>query len=325
MKPAAPARLLAAIVGLATATLAHAAFPERPIRLVVPYAAGGGTDGVSRAFAEGLARELKQPVVVENRPGAGAIIGTQAVASAPRDGYTILLASNGNMVLTPILYKDLRFDARKDLKVFAMVAEAPTVVVTGAAVPANTLREFEAYAKANAGRVFYGLLGQGNALFIATKVMETMMGIQMTGIQYKGSSPALLATMAGEVQVYVDLASTSVPLIKGGKIKALAVPNRARLEALPDVPTFAEAGYPEFHAASWVGFALPSGTPDAVVRTLHAAARKVIADEKFRETAKALGMVMLPEMSESAIGEFMEADYTRWSGLARRFNITIEQ
>jgi len=318
-------REILAIAGLVLASAGHAAFPERPIKLVVPYAAGGGTDGIARAFAEAMGRELKQPMVVENRPGAGAIIGTQAVAGAPKDGYTLLLASNGNMVLTPFLYKDLKFDAKKDLKVFALVAEAPTVVVANPTVPANTLREFESYAKANAGRVFYGLLGQGNVLFIATKVMETMMGIQMTGIQYKGSSPALMGTMSGEVQVYVDLASTSVPLIKAGRLKALAVPNRARLEALPDVPTFSEAGYPEFHAASWIGFALPSGAPDAVILTLQAAARKVLAEGKFRESAKALGLVMLPEMNDKAIADYIEADHVRWSGLARRYNITVEQ
>lgn len=317
--------LLAALAASVLGTAARADFPTGPIKLIVPYAAGGGTDGVARAFAEGMTRELKVPVIVDNRPGAGAVVGTQAAVSAPKDGYTMLMAVNGNMVMSPLLYNNLKFDPAKDLRVFALAVEAPTVAVVNANVPATTMREFEAYAKANQGKLFYATLGQGNVLHITTKVMETMMGVQMTGVPYKGSAPALAAMMGGEVQLYMDLASTSIPLIKSGKLKALAVPNDKRLEALPEVPTFAEAGYPNFHAASWMGLAVPTGTPDAVVRTLQAAAQRTIADARFRDASRSLGMVMLPTMDEKAIADYVTADRARWGELVKRYNIMVEQ
>lgn len=318
-------KVAVAAVTACFALAAHAAYPEGPIKLIVPYAVGGGTDIFSRAFAEGLSRELKQPVVVENKTGAGAIVGTQAAASAPHDGYTLVLAANGNMVMTPILFKNLKYDAKKDFKILTLAAESPLVVLTHPKVPVNNLREFESYAKANTGKVFYGTLGFGNIIYGTTKFVESMMNIQMTPVPYKGSSHALAAIMGEEVQVYIDLASTSIPLVKTGKLKALAVPNNKRLEGLPDVPTFEEAGYPRFHAATFMGWAVGSKTPEPIVKVLQEAARKVVADPKFKETAKTLGFVVLPTMDDKATEDFVEADRKLWADIVKRYNITVEQ
>lgn len=318
-------RLTAAIFAMALGSAAQAAFPEGPVKLVVPYAAGGGTDGVARALAAVMTQELGQPVIVENRTGAGAIVGTQSVLGAPADGYTMLIATNGNMVLTPLLHKALKYDARKDFRVLSVMVEAPSVAVVGPAVPATSLREFEAFVKSKpVGSVMYANLGQGNVLNIATKVMESMMGVQMTGVSYKGSSPSLTALIAGEVQLYVDLASTSLPMIRSGRIKALAVPNNKRLEALPEVPTFAEAGYAPFHAVSWLGVAVTRGVPEDRARMLQAAVRKAVADPKFRETARTLGMVLLPDMDETAVSNYLASDWSLWEGLAKRYDIRID-
>ena len=316
---------IALAAGLMVHVGAHAAYPDKPIRLVVPYAAGGATDGLSRALAEGMSRELGQPVVVDNKPGAGTIVGTQAVATAAKDGYTILMATNGNIVMAPLIYKKLTFDPNQDLRVFAIATEVPSVALVPATMPVNNLREFEAYAKAAPGGVFFAMLGQGNVLYATTKVMESMMGLKMTGVGYKGSAPALNAIMAGEVQLYVDLTSTSVPLVNAGKMKALAVPNNKRLEALPNVPTFAESGYPGFHAVTWLGLAIPTGSPDDRVKVLETAARKVIADPKFREIAVKLGMVMLPDMNPQAITTYLAADRERWATQVKRFDIKVEE
>ena len=304
---------------------AQAAYPDKPIKLIVPYAAGGATDGLSRALADGMSRELGQPVVVENKPCAGTIVGTQAVATAAKDGYTILMATNGNIVMAPLIYKKLTFDPGQDLRVFAIATEVPSIALVPNTMPVNNLREFEAYAKATPGGLFFAMLGQGNVLYATTKVMESMMGLKMTGVAYKGSAPALNAIMSGQVQLYVDLTSTSVPLVTGGKMKALAVPNDKRLESLPNVPTFAESGYPGFHAVTWLGLASPTGTPDDRVQVLEAAARKVIADPKFREIGVRLGMVMLPDMNQQAITTYLAADRERWATQVKRFDIKVEE
>ena len=306
------------------AQLASAAFPDRPIKLIVPYASAGITDNLARALADGLGRELKQPVVVENRAGAGAMIGTAAVARAPADGYTLLMSTNGNLVLGPLLYKKLNYDVKRELDVIGLVAEVPTVIVSSPQVPATDLRQFGAYAKANRDKVNYASLGQGNVLFLVSKMLETELDIQMTEVPYKGSSPALTAVLSNDVQLMVDVLPSSLPFIRAGKLNALAVPGNARLESLPNVPTIAEAGYPPFHAASWLGLSVPANTPANVVATLQAAIHKVTESPQFRQTFTTIGLVMLPPMSKPQIDSYLEADRKRWGDIIQRHNISLD-
>ena len=323
-----PKRFLAALGMLVAVCLCNAAwaqYPERALRLVVPYAAGGGTDAFSRLVAEMLGRELKQSVVVENRGGAGAIVGTQAVASAPADGYTLLIATNGNMVVTPLVYSKLNYDVKRDFKVLAILGEAPTVVVVNPSVPAKNLREFGAYIKANPSKANFASLGQGNALYIATRILEADLGLAMSEIPYKGSAPALTALMAGDVPMFVDLASTSIPLAKAGKVRPLAVPHRQRLPWFPDVPTFAEEGLTPLHAPSWMGLAFSSGVPPAAIAAVQAAARKVAADPRLKTYMDNAGMVPVTDADDMAGAEkYLDADRERWGAAVKRFKIKLD-
>ncbi|WP_354687442.1 tripartite tricarboxylate transporter substrate binding protein [Cupriavidus necator] len=303
---------------------AQAAYPDRPLKLVVPYTPGGSTDQFGRALAEGMSRQLGQTVVVENRPGAATMIGTNSVARAPADGYTMVLATNGSMVLNPMLYKKITYDPPKDFKIFTLGAEVPLVVVTNAQVPASNIREFASYAKSAGGKLNYASVGLGNALQLATEMLKTELGISVTHVPYNGSAPALAALLANDVQLMVDVVSTSLPHIKAGKLKALAVTGRTRLDVLPNVPTVAESGYPNFQASTWFGLAVPAQTPADAVAKLQAAAAHVLKDPQFRSTFNALGLVVLQPRSQAEIDRYIEADREHWGKVIRANNITLD-
>jgi len=320
----AAAAAAAACVFAGGAQSALAAYPDRPIKLVVPYTPGGSTDQFGRAIADGMSRQLGQTVVVENRPGAATMIGTNSVARAPADGYTMLLATNGSMVLNPMLYKKITYDPPRDFKIFSIGAEVPLVVVTNTQVPASNIREFAAYAKASGGKLNYSSVGLGNALQLATEMLKTELGIQVTHVPYNGSAPALSALLANDVQLMVDVVSTSLPHIKAGKLKALAVTGRQRLEVLPNVPTVAESGYPGFQAATWFGLAVPAQTPPDAVARLRAAADHVLKDPKFRSTFSELGLVVQPPRTQAEIDRYLGADRDNWGKVIRANNITLD-
>lgn len=325
MKPSKATWRYALCIGaLLWAQAASAAFPERPIKLIVPYAPAGVTDTLARALAEGMGRELSQPVIVENRAGGSTQIGTRSVARAAADGYTLLLATNGNMVLSPFLYKNLNYDVKRELEVIGIAAELPTVIVTNTQVPVSDLRQFGAYAKAHPDKVNYASLGQSNVAFLASKMLETELDVRMTEVPYKGSSPALAGVLANDAQLLVDILSSSLPFIRAGKLKPLAVPNNERLEALPDVPTIAEAGYAPFHAVSWVGLAVPRNTPREVIAVLQRAMTSVVESPQFRQNFTAVGLTVLAPKTAAQIENYLEADRKRWGDIIRRHNITLD-
>lgn len=321
------AMLAASALGLAVAAgvvpTAHAAYPERPIKLVVPYTPGGSTDQFGRALAEGMSRELKQPVVVENRPGANTMVGTQSVSRAQPDGYTILMGTSASMVLNPMLYKKPGYDP-KDFKVITIGIEVPLVVVTNNQVPAGNTRDFAGYAKAAGGKLNYASVGLGNPLQLATEMLKSELGIDITHVPYNGSAPALSALLANDVQLMVDVVSTSLPHIKAGKLKALAVTGRSRLDVLPNVPTVAESGYPNFHAATWFGLAVPAQTPADVVGKLQAAAARVLVDPQFRNTFGALGLVVQAPRTQAEIDRYVTADRESWGKVIRANHISLD-
>lgn len=319
-------RTLIAAMGvgaLAVSQLAAAAFPERPITLVVPYAPGGITDNFGRAIADGMSRALKQPVVVENKPGASAMIGTAQVARAPADGYTILLGSHGTLTLNPLLRSKIAYDAEKDFAVFAMAGEVPTVLLARPDAPFNNLKEFEQHAKQNPGKLNYASVGACNVMHIVTVKLMADMGIDMTHVPYKGSSPAHMGMLGNEAQFMTDVVPSSYTLVQAGRLKPLAVASDKRLAALPDVPTFEEAGYGKFHASSWIGVAAPAGTPADVLATLQAAANKAIADPKLRQTFINLGMEMTDPMNNEQIQTFLTEDRNYWKQLVQEHKIPM--
>ncbi|MCW5658202.1 MAG: tripartite tricarboxylate transporter substrate binding protein [Burkholderiaceae bacterium] len=316
--------VLAAALALGTAwPLAAAAYPERPLKLVVPYPPGGSTDMLGRALAEHLRKELGQPVVVENKPGANSGIGAQAVASAPADGHTLLLATAATMVLNPLLHNKLGYDATQ-LQPVARVAVTPLVLVARPDGELRTLADVMARAKAQPGRVTFASTGVGSTLHLAGELLQLETGTQMMHVPYKGSAPALTGLMGGETQFFIDSIATSSPLVKGGKLVALAVTSRERLALLPDVPTVAESGVPRFEASTWFGIVVPKGTPDAAVTRLNAAIASAMRDKGFRDSFEAVGLIIPEPMSVADFRALITDDSAKWAQIIKAKKISLD-
>jgi tripartite-type tricarboxylate transporter receptor subunit TctC len=268
--------LATAIPLLFAAAQAQAAWPERPITLVVPYTPGGVTDALARVVAAALSERLKEPVVVDNRAGGGANIGAALVARANPDGYTLLMGSAATHAINVSLYKKLSYDPIKDFAPISLVAEVPNVLVVNPSVPVHNVKELIAYAKANPGRLNFGSSGAGGTIHLSGELFKSMAGVQMTHVPYKGSAPAVNDLLGGQTQVMFD--SSVVPYVKAGKLRALAVTSAKRSSALPDVPTIAEAGLPGYEATAWFGILAPAGTPEPVIAKLNTEISAVLRD-----------------------------------------------
>ncbi|MDM9557651.1 Bug family tripartite tricarboxylate transporter substrate binding protein [Bordetella petrii] len=269
--------------------LAAAAYPERPIRLIVPFAPGGSTDILGRLLADALPPILGQPVIVENKPGAGGNIGGDIVARAEPDGYTLLLAAAGPTVINPSLYRDMPFDPARDLAPISCITREHNLMAVGQSVPAATLGEFLDYARSNPGKLSFGSPGNGSPAQLAGELLKQKTGIQMEHVPYKGTGPAVTDLIAGHIAVMIDNMPALLPHVQAGRLRALAVPSDTRAAAAPDIPTFQEAGVPDFVVMAWKGLMAPAGTPDAVVERLSAAISQALADPKLRERLQAMG------------------------------------
>jgi tripartite-type tricarboxylate transporter receptor subunit TctC len=261
---------------------------------------------------------------VENRPGANTMIAATQVARSAPDGYTLLLASNASMVLNPMLYQRIAYDAARDFRVLGIAAELPLVVVANNEVPAATLAEFVGYAKARPGKLNYASVGIGNPLQLATELLKSRTGMDVAHIPYNGSAPALTSLMGNDTQLMVDVISTSLPLVRERKIKALAVTTGERLAVLPDVPTVAESGFPGFRAATWFGVAVPSAVPRAEAQRLRAAVDKVLKDPAFRGRFEPLGLVIQAPRSQADVDAYVEEDRQRWGAVIKANAIKLD-
>ncbi len=320
------ARALAGLVVLAAFALpAHAQdYPTRPIRIIVPYTAGGSSDSVARTVGEKLQERLHQSVIVENRPGGNAFIGTEYVAKAPPDGYTLLLAGMTTHAAAPALYKKLPYDPVKDFAPITNVIDSPIVVVIHPDVPANNLKELIAYAKANPGKLNYGSAGVGNTLHLAGEVFQAETGTKLTHVPYKGASQALGDLVGGRIQVMFDLPQTPLPQIQAGKLKALAITSKERLGILPNVPTTAEAGFPDFRFGTWIGLVAPAGTPAPIVAKLHSEIVKAISQPDVKESFAQRAMVVAPSESPAAFAQMIKSENDRLGHLIRAAGIQPE-
>ncbi|MBO1014746.1 tripartite tricarboxylate transporter substrate binding protein [Achromobacter sp. SD115] len=314
----------ATIFALAGPSAALAAFPDKPVKLVVPYTPGGSADQLSRVLAEGMSRDLGQPVVVENKPGANTMIAATQVARSAPDGYTVFLASNASMVLNPMLYQRIAYDAARDFRVLGIAAELPLVVVANNEVPAGSLAEFVTYAKAQPGKLNYASVGIGNPLQLATELLKSRTGMDVAHIPYNGSAPALTSLMGNDTQLMVDVVSTSLPLVRERKIKALAVTTGERLAVLPEVPTVAESGFPGFRAATWFGLAVPRAVPQAEAQRLQAALDKVLKDPAFRGRFEPLGLVIQAPRSQADVDAYVQEDRQRWGAVIEANHIKLD-
>ena len=266
-------------------------YPVRPIKLVVPYAAGGPTDVLGRLVADYLGRDLKQAVIVENKPGAQGAIGAEAVARAEPDGYTLFVAAGSIIVLNPMLYKKLSYDPVKDFRMLALVTDLPVVMEVHPSVPAKTVAEFVAYAKQNPGKLNFGSAGTGGTIHLAGEMFKQMAGIEMTHVPYKGAGPALTDLLSGNIQVMFDSMGTALPPVKAGLLRPLGVSSTQRSPDLPDVPTIAESGLPGFEATSWFGIVAPAGTPPAIIARINADIDQWLQSPDVKEKLLAQGAI----------------------------------
>ena len=312
------AGVLMVIVGSAAA---QQAYPSKPIRLISPYAPGGTNDTVARLISQKLGQRLGQVVIVDNRPGAGTIIGTEAVARSTPDGYTILLASS-SLVLVPQLVAT-RYDAIKDFAPVATIDKWEFMLVLNPSVPVNDLKEFIAYAKARPGEMNYASPGTGGVQHLAGELLGLMARIKMQHIAYKGAGPAMIDVMGGQVQAYFASPIVAIPYIRSGKLKAIAIGAEARAPALPQVPTFSEAGLPDYIMRSWQGIVAPAGTPKVIIERLSIEIAKMLAMPDVKEELLRQGMdpfVSTPDQ----MAALMVAEVTKYARIIRDANIKLE-
>jgi tripartite-type tricarboxylate transporter receptor subunit TctC len=266
-----------AMLAAAVSAQAQPAYPDRPIRMVIPFAPGGAADVVGRIVAQGMAEDLGQPMVVENRGGSGGIIGSQAALQAPADGYTIVLHTLSSGVMNAGLYANMPFDLRRAFAPVGLVGTVPNIIVVNPRVQARTLQDLVALVRANPGRITYASSGPGTIVHLSGQMLANMIGAEMVHVPYRGSGPALADLMAGTVDVMVDTLPPYVALVREGRVRALAMATRTRSAALPDVPTAEEAGLPGYETYNWHAVFVATGTPAPIVARLERALRAAVA------------------------------------------------
>ena len=305
------------------ATPARTSYPDRPIRLIVGQAPGGATDIVVRAFAKRLSDELGQPIVIDNRAGAGGIIGAALVASAPPDGYTLLTGTNGPIAISPHVTPGLQYDPQKDFTPVALFSEVPFVLVAHPSVKAGTLRELVALAKSQPGKLHFGSSGQAGTPHLCVELLKHLAGIDIVHVPYRGGAPAQVDLVAGRVQLYcAGFPSLATP-IKTGKIRALAIAAPDRSPVMPELPTAAEAGLPGFEVNAWNGILAPAKTPRAITERLYAATAVVMKSPEFQAELRARGAEPLL-VGPAEFGAYIRRESAKWAKVVKAGKVTAE-
>jgi tripartite-type tricarboxylate transporter receptor subunit TctC len=297
------------------------AYPSKPVRMIVPYPPGGGNDTLGRLFAAKLSERLGQPFVVENRPGAGTMIGTEAAAKSPPDGYTILLSSIATHALSPNLYARVPYDPLKDFAPITLLGIAPTVLVVNADLPAKTLQELINLAKKQ--QLAYASGGNGTPPHINAEVFKSVAGIDLLHVAYKGGGPALVDLMAGRVQAMLDTAASAMPHVRSGKLRALAISAPRRSPELPDLPTFAEAGLPQYDTNAWYSMHAPAGTPPDIVRRLNAELVAILKDPEILARFKQLATDPVGNSPEE-FAAFVRAELDKYARIIKAAGIKLD-
>jgi len=297
-------------------------WPSRPVRIVVPFAAGGSTDVVARLLADKLATEFKQPFVIDNKPGAGGNIGADAVAKAPADGYTLLMGTTGVLAINNFLYKNMSYDATRDLTPVSYTSLITNILVVPTSVPATTVPELVQLAKAKPGSLSFASSGAGSSTHLSAELFKSMAGVDIMHIPYRGSSQALTDVVAGQVTMLFDNAPSSIGFVQQGKLRALAVTSSKRLPQLPNVPTLDEAGVKGYESLSWSGIVAPAATPRPIVIKLNQTIERVLKMEDVRQKFSALGVEPVGGSPE-AFARHVRTESEKWGRLIKAANITL--
>jgi tripartite-type tricarboxylate transporter receptor subunit TctC len=317
---------LVLFTALALAAIASAAraedYPSRPIRLVVPYAAGGGADSVARIVAKRVSETIGQPIVIENRGGAGSIIGTELVNKSDPDGYTLLLGQSGPISINPAVYKKLPYDPLKDFAPVTMTTAYPYIMVVNPTLGVKSLKEFVALAARKPGELNYGTTGVGAANHLVTELFDSKAGIKMTHIPYRGTALAVADLLAGQVQVVFADPITALPQINAGTLLALAVTSKERSPVAPQLPTISESGYPGFDAIAWHGILAPANTPPAIVQKLNAEIVAALKDPETRALLEKQAMQTVGNSPE-AFARFIREDIAIWKAVADQAKVEV--
>jgi tripartite-type tricarboxylate transporter receptor subunit TctC len=316
---------IAAVALAGVSPAAAQAYPSRPITIVVPFAAGGPTDVLSRVLGERFRAALGQPVLIENVTGAGGSIGVGRVVSAPPDGYTVSVGHFGTHVANGAIYP-LKYDLLNDLDPVARLPSNPMIVVTRKNFPAANLKELIDRLKANPGKISAGTAGAGSGSHIAGLLLQSLTGVHLSFVPYRGTGPALQDLVAGQIDMIIDQASNSLPQVRQGTIKALAVTATTRLASEPDIPTVAEAGLPGFQMEIWNGMWVPHGTPRAIVEKLNAAVVAALAEPAVRDKLASLGLdgPAADQRTPEALGAYQKAEAAKWWPIIKAANVTAE-
>lgn len=322
MKKAIAQCVLALMLVLAATTVQAQTFPDRPVRFIVPNPAGGSNDGAARTLGQALSEIWPHGVVVENRAGAGGNIGTQAAATSSADGYTFLLTSPGPLTINPSLYKKLPFEPTKDFSPIALVATVPIVLLVNPKVPATNVRELIAVAKEKNGQMNFASSGVGSTHHLAAELFKKMTNVRLSHIPYRGAAPAMNDLIAGHVPILFDNLPTVISHVQSGTVRALAVASPQRLPSLPDVPTFAEAGMPDFEASSWFGLFAPVGTPNVVVAKVIADVKMTLARPDVQKKFEGMGSPV-GDLTGDDFVKFLKKETEKWADVIRISGATV--
>jgi tripartite-type tricarboxylate transporter receptor subunit TctC len=316
--------VLLALSGLTAVTAAHAqaAYPDKPIRLVLPFPPGGPTDLVARVLAQKVGEQMGQPVLVENKPGANGNIAADMVAKAPADGYTVLY-NTSSIALSATLYKKLNYDVRADFAPIALTAVIPLVLAVHPSLPVNNVQEFLNYVKANPGKLTYGSAGNGNITHLGAYLLLHSRGLQATHAPYKGSAPALTDLVGGQTQFMTDTINSALPFIRDNRLRALAVTSLKRTSVLPEAPTLNETVMPKFEVGAWQGMLVPAKTPSDIVKRLNAEVMKALNSPEVKAKLAVQGAEPLGSTPEE-YGQYIQSEITRWGQVVKLTGASLD-
>lgn len=310
------------VTALLASVAAFAAYPDRVVKIVVPFAPGGGTDVVARTLGQEMAKELGASIIIENKPGAGTILGTQLVAASPPDGYTLLMGTFANAV-NPSLNAKLPYDAHKDFAAVALLARSFNLVVVNPASPVKSIADLIAAARAAPGKLTYGTYGTGTSAHLAGELFKHMAGVDLTTVPYKGAAPAITDLIGGQIDVMFTTVASAASLVKSGQLRAIAVTSAERSPAFPRLPTVSEAGVPGYSAEAWYGLYAPAKTPPEIVDRLNKAVAKAVRAEPFNKLGANEGLVMVTEAPDE-LDRYFAAEEVRWRKVIQDAGIKVE-